>query len=86
MKSSAVDFTQARGQLVQYQRPERESAPELFYLAEYDPLVVELIDEEPDRSSKPGHYFFACDEFHKANYSGGENYHVVLPDIQRRRV
>jgi len=78
----AVDFTQARGQLVQYQRPERESAPELFYLGEYDPLVVELIDEEPDRSSKPGHYFFACDEFHKANYSGGENYHVVLPDAR----
>lgn len=23
---------------------------------------------------------FACDEFHKANYSGGANYHVLLPD------
>jgi hypothetical protein len=25
-------------------------------------------------------FCFAPDEFHKANYSGGENYHVALPD------
>jgi hypothetical protein len=26
------------------------------------------------------YYCFAPDEFHKANYNGGENYHVWLPD------
>jgi uncharacterized protein (TIGR02996 family) len=25
--------------------------------------------------------FFAADEFHKANYSGGENYNLFLPDL-----
>ena len=36
------------------------------------------------RHTRPGvagmAWFFACDEFHKADYSGGANYHVVLPD------
>jgi hypothetical protein len=77
-----VDFTQSRAQLVQYQRPERESAPELLYLGEYDPLVVGPLSEQPEPSSEPAHHFLACDEFHKANYSGGENYHVVLPDAR----
>jgi len=77
-----VDFTQSWAQLVQYQRPERESAPELLYLGEYDPLVVDPLREEPEPSSAPGRHFLACDEFHKANYSGGENYHVVLPDAR----
>jgi len=76
-----VDFTQSWAQLVQYHRRERESAPELLYLGEYDPLVVGPLREEPEPWSEVGHYFFlAADEFHKANYSGGENYHVVLPD------
>ena len=25
-------------------------------------------------------FYFAPDEFHKAGYSGGENYHLTLPD------
>jgi hypothetical protein len=77
-----VDFTQSRAQLVQYQRPERESAPELLYLGEYDPLVVGPLGEQPEPWSEAGHYFLACDEFHKANYSGGENYCVALPDAR----
>lgn len=77
-----VDFTQSWAQLVQYQRPERESAPELLYLGEYDPLVVGPLPEQPELGSEPGHYFLACDEFHKANYSGGENYHIALPDAR----
>jgi hypothetical protein len=77
-----VDFTQSWAQLVSYHRPERESAPELLYLGEYDPLVVDPLPEQPEPGSEPGHYFFACDEFHKAGYSGGENYHVVLPDAR----
>jgi hypothetical protein len=74
-----VDFTQSWAQLVQYHRPERQNASELLYLGEYDPLVVGPLIEEEDRP-EPGQYFFACDEFHKANYSGGGNYHVALPD------
>jgi hypothetical protein len=29
---------------------------------------------------RPNWFFLAPDECHKANYSGGENYHVALPD------
>jgi hypothetical protein len=76
-----VDFTQSWAQLVQYHRPERRNARELLYLGEYDPLVVRPLIEEEDRP-EPGQYFFACDEFHKANYSGGQNYHVALPDAR----
>jgi hypothetical protein len=75
-----VDFTQSWTQLVQYNRPERKSSPELLYLGEYDPLVVGPLDEKPEPGSESGHYFLAADEFHKANYSGGESYQVVLPD------
>jgi hypothetical protein len=77
-----VDFTQSWAQLVHYYRPERASAPELLYLGEYDPLVVGPLSEKPEPWSEQGHYFLACDEFHKSNYSGGENYHVVLPDAR----
>src|SRR5262249_14215440 len=65
-----------------YQR-EGHSVPEVLYLGEADPLVVHPIDEIADEltTKPPTLYFcFAPDEFHKANYSGGENYHLNLPD------
>ena len=52
-------------------------------MGEEDPLVVRPIEElrGQARTAKGRLYFcFAPDEFHKANYSGGENYHVWLPD------
>jgi hypothetical protein len=78
----SVNFTQSWGQLVHYHRPERSSASEVEILGEQDPLVVLPLDPEPDEHSQAGAamFFFAPDEFHKANYSGGENYHVLLPD------
>lgn len=80
-----VDFMQCWEQLVQWHdrqlRPEQVAPVE--YLGEYDPLVV-----KPLRCKyatwDPGHgkraWFMAPDECHKANYSGGMNYHVLLPD------
>jgi hypothetical protein len=78
----SVDFTQSTEQLVQWWPEEkRESAGELEILGEYDPLVVEPLDDEPQPSAYgPNWWFLALDEFHKANYSGGENYHAALPD------
>jgi hypothetical protein len=82
----SVDFTQADGQLVRRHRPERATAAELELLGEEDPLVVDPIgrlEEEfaRERTRWGRLYFcFAPDEFHKAGYSGGENYHVWLPD------
>jgi hypothetical protein len=73
-----VDFTQSLDQLVQWHTPARAEASELQVLGEYDPLVVEPLDD--DDSPYPGWFFLACDEFHKANYSGGENSHVALPN------
>jgi hypothetical protein len=78
-----VDFTQSEEQLVSWHTPERESASELEILGEYDPLVVGPLEDEPQPwSSQPSWWFLAQDEFHKANYSGGENYHVALPDAR----
>jgi hypothetical protein len=51
----------------------------LQVLGEYDPLVVGPLDAE-DAEERRGWFFLALDEFHKANYSGGENYHVRIPD------
>jgi hypothetical protein len=76
-----VDFTQSEAQLVSWHVPERESASELEILGEYDPLVVGSLEDDPQPwSSDPSWWFLAPDEFHKARYSGGENYHVALPD------
>ena len=61
----------------------REQASELEILGEYDPLVIGPLDEDAEESgSRPGSFFLAPDEFHKANYSGGENYQVALPDAR----
>ena len=75
-----VDFTQSWSQLVQHHRSERRNASELVYVGEFDPLVVGPLLEDDEEEQEAGRYFFACDEFHKANYSGGENYHVALPE------
>jgi hypothetical protein len=77
----SVDLTQSWEQLVHWHKPERSAASELQILGEYDPLVVGPLDDEAEKwAARPGWFFLAPDEFHKANYSGGENYHVALPD------
>jgi hypothetical protein len=79
----SVDFRQSPQQLIQWQRPERAGAPELCVLGEEDPLVVKPLEHlrEAAQHSGPRLYFcFAPDEFFKANYGGGENYHVWLPN------
>lgn len=79
----SVEFVQSWKQLIHYHKKERESATVIEILGEEDPLVVAPLcligDERPNRG---GHIYFcfAPDEFHKANYSGGENYHVRIPD------
>jgi hypothetical protein len=77
-----VDLTQSWNQLVQWWPEERrELASELEILGEFDPLVVEpLTPDASEGAHRPNWFFFAPDEYHKANYSGGENYHVALPD------
>ena len=79
----AVDFRQSNLQLRQGQHPERAQPNELQVLGEEDPLVVHSLDDlhqEVETAGQRLYYCFAPDEFHKANYSGGENYHVWLPD------
>ncbi len=84
----SVDFRQSPEQLSHGwdRESERAQLPELSILGEEDPLVVAPISEliaaaraAPGRSL---YFCFAPDEFHKANYSGGENYHVSLPDAR----
>jgi hypothetical protein len=79
----SVDFVQSWKQLIHYHKKERESATEIEILGEEDPLVVAPLsligDEKPKRGGRV-YFCFAPDEVHKANYSGGENYHVWIPD------
>src|ERR1019366_4328004 len=77
-----VDLAQSTGQLIHYwPEDRRKRATELEIAGEYDPLVVEFLKDPKNWPGVAGTaWFFACDEFHKANYSGGANYHVVLPD------
>lgn len=79
----SVDFTQSTAQLVRYDRPERPQATDIELLGEEDPLAVASLHElEAEAESAEGDlsFCFAADEFHKAGYSGGEGYHVRLPD------
>jgi hypothetical protein len=72
-----VDFRQDLSQYVAWQ--ERDAGgqwSEVEILGELDPLVVMAPEPEPWDESL---VFFAPDEFHKAGYSGGENYHAQLP-------
>jgi len=81
----AVDFRQSNLQLRQWDHPQRAQADELQVLGEEDPLVVHSLDDlrqEVESVGRRLYFCFAPDEFHKANYGGGENYHVWLPDGQ----
>jgi hypothetical protein len=80
-----VNFMQSADQLVQWHKREDapEPVPELRYAGEYDPLVIGPLDHEgAEWDHGPGRHawYLAPDECHKANYSGGMNYHVLLPD------
>lgn len=80
-----VDFRQSWEQLVTWYDRERRPEPTapIEHLGEYDPLVVEpLICKYATWEAAHGKrsWFLAPDECHKANYSGGMNYHVLLPD------
>jgi hypothetical protein len=81
----SVDFRQSWDQLVNWYEREQRATPTdpVEYLGEYDPLMVEPLickyaiwDADHGKRS----WFMAPDECHKANYSGGMNYHVLLPD------
>ena len=79
----SIDYSQSTDQLIQYHRHERSTATELELLGEEDPLVVAPLEElavQAASANRRLYFCFAPDEFHKANYSGGENYHVWLPD------
>ncbi len=81
----SVDFTQSKGQLIHDYKPERSQASEIDILGEEDPLVVASIHElhaETQQVAKRLYFCFSPDEFHKADYSGGENYHVWLPNAR----
>ena len=80
-----VNFMQSADQLVQWHKREvaPEPVPELRYAGEYDPLVIGPLDHEGtvwDHGQGRHAWYLAPDECHKANYSGGMNYHVLLPD------
>ncbi|HEY1388879.1 MAG TPA: hypothetical protein VGF38_10070 [Ktedonobacterales bacterium] len=79
----SVDFRQSPQQLIQWQEPGRTNAPELRVLGEEDPLVIKPLADLHGAMQHSGtrlSFCFAPDEFFKANYGGGENYHVWLPN------
>jgi hypothetical protein len=83
----SVDFRQSRKQFIHGHYPHRRgdfvSVPELRVLGEADPLVIwplKFLIEEGQTRPAGLYCCFAPDECHKANYSGGENYHVYLPN------
>lgn len=80
-----VDFRQSWEQLVNWYERQRRAVPTdpVEYLGEYDPLMVEPLRCEyatwqADHAKRS--WLLAPDECHKANYSGGMNYNVLLPD------
>lgn len=80
-----VNFMQSADQLVHWHRRVQatEPVPEVSYAGECDPLVVGPLDQQgAERDHRQGMYawYLAPDECHKANYSGGMNYHVLLPN------
>jgi hypothetical protein len=81
----SVDLSQSCQQIVHYSAPNRDTASEVEILGEEDPLVVAPLEELDKEINQPGrrvYFCFAADEFFKANYGGGENYHVWLPDAR----
>jgi hypothetical protein len=84
---SSVDFRQPPKRLVYWQDVPPASTSELDVLGEEDPLVVASVEELPrvvraytPTQAKRVEFPFAPDEFHKANDSGGEDYHLWLPN------
>jgi hypothetical protein len=86
----SVDLRQSIDQISRTPWPARASETELSILGDYDPLQVFPIQDLHKEACRwqtvaegaaPHLYFcWAADENHKAHYSGGENYHVWLPD------
>lgn len=83
----SVAFRQSPRQLVHWQHEQRASVSELSVLGEEDPLVVAPVEEllravqaHASTQAKRVEFILAPDEFHKADYSGGENYHLWLPN------
>jgi uncharacterized protein (TIGR02996 family) len=86
----SVDFCQSQEQIVHdwFDQPENE----IQQLGDDDPVYVESLQTLLDGltknqrswfvSKREGRFYFqfAPDCFHKANVSGGENYHVYLPE------
>lgn len=85
----SVDFCQSPKQLVSWSNPRRKTATEVELLGEEDPLCVWSLRQLHGLVMPGGQrggeinaflYQFADDEYHKACYSGGEGYHVTLPN------
>jgi hypothetical protein len=79
----SINFMQSPAQLVHYYHPDRSFVSDVQMLGEEDPLVVDpFSDLHSAAQSQPErlYFCFAPDEFHKADYSGGENYHVTVPN------
>jgi len=86
----SVDLRQSLDQITRKAWPERAREPELSQLGDNDPLQVFPIQDLHKQACRrhtvagdtpPRLYFcWAVDEYHKSHYSGGENYHVWLPD------
>ena len=76
-----VNWMQHEDQLAAAFRPDRHLAPEIELLGDEDPLVVvPLTDDFAVERGWDHAWFLAPDEFAKSAYSGGEPYHVLLPD------
>ena len=91
----SVDFRQNPDQMVRDDALRATASP-LLTLGEHDPLFVTTPTDLAERAAcelprltrpfgePPGNARLLCwlapDEFHKANYSGGEDYHVYLPE------
>jgi len=92
----SIDLRQSQGQLVKWMDHNRADASPLLLIGEEDPLVVFPVRELAAQIERklpqlcrnyldpPGTSRLYCclapDECHKANYSGGENYNVYLPE------
>jgi hypothetical protein len=86
----SVDLRQSIDQISRKSGLARAGEPELSILGDYDPLGVAPIQDlhkeacqwqtVAERAAPRLYFCWAEDEYHKAHYSGGENYHVWLPD------
>ncbi len=90
----SVDFTQDEEQFINsYDREDENYLLEIHgkkevdpvdIIGEEDPIVVypfKVLEHTTRRKNGKIYFCWSPDEFHKANYSGGENYHFLLPDL-----